>query len=208
LSWYYKAAQHGSDTAEENIGYMFQYGTGVPKDYDKARAWYYPAAFQGNGDAENQLGWMYQFGQGVKQDDAEAIAWYSLSAEQGNTHGQNNLQAINDDLEERNESGDNSSVAHDPALATARRWADIRDLRARITGLEADALHQDELADQLEHTGNGKNDVITKMFNAMGTVGAVKFRLEAAKYRVEADRLREELAKLENQTQSLPTPTL
>ena len=67
---------------------MFQYGTGVAKDYDKARAWYYQAAFQGNGDAENQLGWMYQFGQGVQQNDTEAIAWYTLSAQQGNSHGQ------------------------------------------------------------------------------------------------------------------------
>jgi hypothetical protein len=54
-------------------------------------------------------------------------------------------------------------------------------LLARITGLEADVLHQDDLANQLEHTGNGKNDAITKMFNAMGSVGAVKFHLEAGK---------------------------
>ena len=46
---------------------MFQYGTGVPIDYDRARAGYYLAADQGNGDALNQLGWMYQYGQGVKQ---------------------------------------------------------------------------------------------------------------------------------------------
>ena len=187
---------------------MFQYGTGVARGYDKARAWYYPAAFQGNSDAENQLGWMYQFGQGVQQNDAEAIAWYTLSAQQGNGHGQNNLQALNEDLQDRNENGDSSIVRNDSALATAQNWAEIRDLRARITGLEADALNQDDLANQLEHTGNGKHDAITKMFNAMGSVGAVKFHLEAAKYRAEADRLREQLAGLESQTQSAPSPTL
>src|SRR5260370_40569507 len=66
-------------------------------------------------------------------------------------------------------------------------------------GLEGDAQKQDDLANQLEHTGKGKNDAITKIFNAMGSVPAVKYHVEAAKYRAEAARLQEELAKIENQ---------
>jgi hypothetical protein len=66
--------------------------------------------------------------------------------------------------------------------------------------VEADALHQDDLADQLEHTGNGKSGAITKVINAMGSVG-VKFRIEAEKYRAEAARLRDELAQIESQSQ-------
>jgi TPR repeat protein len=207
FSWYYKAAQQGNDTAQENIGYMFQHGTGVPVDYDKARAWYYAAADQGNGDAENQLGWMYQFGQGVQQDDAEALAWYQLSADQGNSHGQINLQALMDNLDYEGGGASSNATSRrvtDPAYQRAQHWTEIRDLRARITGLEADAVQQDELAYQLEHTGNGKTDSITKVFNAMGSVGAVKFHVEAAKYRAEAARLRDQLAQLESQT--IPTP--
>jgi hypothetical protein len=94
---------------------------------------------------------------------------------------------------------ENAASKHvdDPAFLRARNWAQIRDLRSRITGLESDALHQDELADQLEHTGNGNNNAINKIFNAVGTVSAVTFHVEAAKYRAEAARLREQLAKLE-----------
>jgi hypothetical protein len=40
--------------------------------------------------------------------------------------------------------------------------------------------------------------------NGMGSVGAVKFYIEAAKYRAEAALLREQLAKLEGQ--NIPTP--
>jgi uncharacterized protein len=40
---------------------LFQYGTGVPKDYAKAMSWFDKAAAQGNSDAENQLGWMYEY---------------------------------------------------------------------------------------------------------------------------------------------------
>jgi hypothetical protein len=75
--------------------------------------------------------------------------------------------------------------------------------------LEAEAQHQDDLADGLEHTGKGKSDGITKLFNAMGSVGAVKFHVESAKYRDEAARLRQEVAQLENQIRfsaNVPTP--
>jgi hypothetical protein len=75
--------------------------------------------------------------------------------------------------------------------------------------VEADALHQDDLVDQLEHTGNGKGGGIAKIINAMGSVGAVKFRIEAEKYRAEAARLRDELARIESQNQStvgVPAP--
>jgi hypothetical protein len=68
--------------------------------------------------------------------------------------------------------------------------------------LEGDAQNQDELANQLEHPGKGKNDAITKIFDAIGSVPAVKYHMDAAKYRDEAARLREELARVENQDKS------
>ena len=71
-------------------------------------------------------------------------------------------------------------------------------------GLVADALYQDDLASQLKHMGKGKNDGITKLFNAMGSVGAAKFQIQAEKDREEAARLRDELARIENQGQSSP----
>jgi TPR repeat protein len=211
LAWFYKASEHGSNDAEENIGYMFQNGLGVQTDYAKAMSWFVEAAAHGNSNAENQLGWMYQFGQGVKPDDARAVTWYRMSADQGNRRGIDNLHAFEEVLEDRGSGlweAANTSVT-DAAIARAQRWAKIDDLQRRIAGLEGDAQNQDDLANQLEHTGKGKNDAITKLFNAAGSVPAVKYHAEAAKYRAEAARLREELAQLENQPQptaSVPTP--
>ena len=67
---------------------------------------------------------------------------------------------------------------------------------------EADALNPDDLAGQLEHFGKGKSDGITKVMDATGSVGAVKFRVEAEKYRAEAARLRDQLAQTESQNRS------
>jgi len=85
----------------------------------------------------------------------------------------------------------------------------IQDLQSRIAGLEGDAQDQDDIADQVEHTSKGKNDGITKLFNAIGSVPAVKLHIEAAKYRDEAARLRQELAQIEREDQSsasVPAP--
>jgi TPR repeat protein len=209
LSWFYKAAEHGSNDAEENIGYMFQNGLGVQTDYAKAMSWFVEAAAHGNSNAENQLGWMYQFGQGVKPDDSRAVTWYRMSADLGNRRGAINLDAFKNVLEIRgpgNWDAANTTVT-DAAIARAQRWATIQDLQRRIAGLEGDAQDQDDLANQLEHTGKGKNDALTKLFNAVGSVPAVKHHIEAAKYRAEAARLRDELAQIENQSiASVPAP--
>src|SRR6266853_3466135 len=146
---------------------MAEEGWGQPKNYAEALSWFYKAAAQGNSDAENQLGWMYQFGQGVQPDDAKAVTWYRMSADLGNRRGADNLDAFKNVLEIRG-SGDwdaaNTTVT-DAAIARARRWANIQDLQRRIAGWEGDAQNQDDLANQLEHTGKGKNDAITKIFN-------------------------------------------
>jgi hypothetical protein len=144
---------------------------------------------------------MHQFGQGVQQDDGKALAWYRLSADQGNTDGRDNLEAFTDVLKDRGErvwESANAS-ASDAAIAQAQRRANIQDLSSRINTLEANANQQDRLADQLEHAGKGKSDGMTKLFNAMGSVSAIKFRLEAQMDRAEAARLRGELARIENQ---------
>jgi len=204
LAWFTKAAEHGSDTAKENIGYMFQKGLGVPTDYAKAMSWFVEAAAHGNSDAENQLGWMYQFGQGVAPDDAKAVTWYRMSADQGNRLGSDNLYAFKGVLKDRGTGfweAANSTVT-DAAIARAQLWTKIQDLQRSIAGLEGDAQNQDDIANQLEHTGKGKSDGITKVFNAIGSVGAVKFHIEAEKYRAEAARLRDELAQIESQNQS------
>jgi hypothetical protein len=143
----------------------------------------------------------------VKPDDARALSWYQLAARQGNIHGQRNVEDFTSDLEERGAWQSATAHVNDPALARAELWGKIDDLQRRIAGLDGDAQNQDDLANQLEHTGKGKNDAITKIFNAVASVPAAKYHIEAAKYRAEAARLREELAQFEKQsTASVPAP--
>jgi hypothetical protein len=87
------------------------------------------------------------------------------------------------------------------------------DLRARIDGLEADALKQDSEVNGLKHMGDKgnkeKKDAITKIMDALGGTVAVSPGLQAQKDRDEAARLRDELARLEDEdrvTASVPEP--
>jgi TPR repeat protein len=94
-------------------------------------------------------------GQGVKTDNARALTWYSLAADQGNVQGKNNLQIFTDDLQDSGggEWQNATAAVSDAVIAQAQRWANIQDLHGRIDKVETDALYQDDLADQLEHTG-------------------------------------------------------
>jgi hypothetical protein len=182
----------------------------VRTNYVQAMSWYQKAAAQGNSKAENQIGWMYQFGQGVASDNARALSWYGLAADLGNLQGKNNLQILPDDLRDDGGEWQNATApVRDAAIDQARRWADIQDLQRRLDKAEADALYQDDYADQLEHIGHGKNAAMAKVFDAMGSVGAVQHRTEAEKYHAEAARLHDDLAQIENQGQSsvgIPAP--
>jgi hypothetical protein len=147
---------------------------------------------------------MYQFGQGVKTDNARALTWYGLAADLGNTQGQNNLQILTDNLQDDGGELQNATrPISDPIIAQAQRWATIKDLHARIDKAEAEALSQDDYADEFEHFGKGKQDALAKVMNAMGSVPAVKYRIQAEKYRAEAARLRDQLAEIETQNQSV-----
>jgi TPR repeat protein len=84
-------AEEGNPEAQEEIGHMYDDGTGVPQDYAEAIRWYRLAAAQGNAQAQNSLGFMYDKGNGVPQDYAEAMRWYRLAAAQGLSMAQNNV---------------------------------------------------------------------------------------------------------------------
>jgi len=89
-----KVAQLGNANAQVRLGYMYQLGKGIPRDYKEALKWYRKAVEQGNADAQYQLGVMYHKGQGVPQNYSEAAKWYRKAAEQGNANAQYTLGAI------------------------------------------------------------------------------------------------------------------
>ena len=88
--WYRKAADQGNADAQNNLGWMYHNGQGVPQDYAQAVAGTARPPTRGtpmrratSADVPN--------GRGVPQDYAQAIAWYRKAADQGNADAQNNL---------------------------------------------------------------------------------------------------------------------
>lgn len=88
---YEKAVPLGSVFAPNNIGWLYESGRGVPRDYGEARRWYEKGAERGDAWAMNNLGGLYGRGQGVPRDYAEARRWYEKAAEKGNAAAMNNL---------------------------------------------------------------------------------------------------------------------
>jgi len=86
-----KLAEAGNAVAQNHLGFMYQYGEGVPRDAAEALKWYRKAADQGYALAQNNLGVMYANGNGVPRDAAEAIKWYRKAADQGIAQAQFNL---------------------------------------------------------------------------------------------------------------------
>lgn len=78
-----QAAAQGNAEAQNNLGFLYAKGSGVPQDNVQAAKWYERAAVQGNAEAQNRLGVMYASGKGVPQDYAKARQWYEKAAAQG-----------------------------------------------------------------------------------------------------------------------------
>jgi len=74
------AAERGDARAQAHLGFLYQYGRGVPQNHALAAYWYRRSAEQGNAIAQHLLGLMYDKGQGVFSDYVLAHMWLSLAA--------------------------------------------------------------------------------------------------------------------------------
>ena len=84
-------AENGDDTAQNQLGFMYQKGQGVAKDDTQAVSWFRKAAEQGYPNAQYNLGVRYQEGKGVPKDEAQAKEWFRKAAAQGNPDAQKAL---------------------------------------------------------------------------------------------------------------------
>jgi TPR repeat protein len=74
-----------TDMAEQrHLGWTFNNGNGVEKDYKKSAYWFEKAALQGDIKSQKRLGYMYIKGEGVEQDYDQALYWLEKAALQGN----------------------------------------------------------------------------------------------------------------------------
>ncbi len=76
---FFPLAEQGDPAAQAYLGFMFETGRGVPRNYTEAAMWYRRAAEQGDSLAQYSLGLLYDKGQGVPQDIVEANKWLNLS---------------------------------------------------------------------------------------------------------------------------------
>ncbi len=74
-------AEKGEPGAQFTLGFMYDYGQGVPQNTQEAIWWYRNAAEQDIAVAQFSLGEIYEGGRGTPQDLAEAYRWYSLAVE-------------------------------------------------------------------------------------------------------------------------------
>ena len=94
VKWYRKAAEQGHESAQFNLGVMYDNGEGVTEDDAEAVKWYRKAAEQGYDSAQYNLGVMYAKGEGVPEDDVAAYAWFSVAAASGDDDGLFNRDRI------------------------------------------------------------------------------------------------------------------
>jgi uncharacterized protein len=73
-------AGRGNAEAQAVLGFMYEYGRGVPQDQVVAAHWYACAAEQGYPSAQYQLGLMYDKGHGVPRSAVIAYMWLNLAA--------------------------------------------------------------------------------------------------------------------------------
>ena len=78
----------GDAGAQFDIGLLYAYGLGVPRDDALAVQWFRKAADQGLAVAQNSLGAMYDQGLGVPRDYALAVQWFRQAAVRGDADAQ------------------------------------------------------------------------------------------------------------------------
>ncbi|HLZ67661.1 MAG TPA: tetratricopeptide repeat protein [Aliidongia sp.] len=96
LSLVQRYALDGNHTAQNELGWVYETGHGVPVDYHEAMKWYRLSALSGAASDQNNLGRMYESGLGVARNYAEAEKWYGLSALQDFPMGEYDLAFLHD----------------------------------------------------------------------------------------------------------------
>nr|WP_245431041.1 tetratricopeptide repeat protein [Rhodoplanes roseus] len=75
-----RLAQAGNARAQGLLGFLYEYGRGVPQDFVFAAMWYTCAAEQGDATAQYLLGLLYDKGRGVRVDVVLSQKWLILAA--------------------------------------------------------------------------------------------------------------------------------
>lgn len=77
------AAVQGDAEAQSCLGFCYETGDGVEKNYKKAIYWYTKAAELGDIEAQFNLGLCYKNGKGVKKSNETAAFWWAKACRTG-----------------------------------------------------------------------------------------------------------------------------
>jgi uncharacterized protein len=94
-------AERGVPVAQTYIGYMYQHGLGVPRNYGVAASWLDLAAEQGEPTAQFFLGLLFDKGFGVPQDWVQAEVWLNLAASQASARQRDYWTRIRDSVAQK-----------------------------------------------------------------------------------------------------------
>lgn len=76
-------AENGISEAQNNLGFLYENGFGVKRNYTVAIKWYERAAEQGLPEAQHNMGMLNYQGYGLSQSFEVAKRWFNKSAKQG-----------------------------------------------------------------------------------------------------------------------------
>lgn len=96
IQWFYKSAVAGHSGAQNNLGVLYEKGSGltIVQDQETAVMWYGRAAKQGHPYGMFNLATCYAHARGVKQDHVLAYKWLSAASESGHQDAQEVLVRI------------------------------------------------------------------------------------------------------------------
>jgi hypothetical protein len=87
-------AAGGNTDAEFELGQMYEYGEGVPKNATLALFWYRRSASSGVDTYQYRTGLAYETGRGTSPDGLQAVYWLRKAAAQGYAPAQGDLARI------------------------------------------------------------------------------------------------------------------
>ena len=114
VDWFRRAAAKDFAPAEFQMGQLYDFGFGVPKDDKRALEWYVKAAQHGSAPAARAVGEFYRRGRSIKADAAQALRWYRQAADGDDLRAQYQLAQMY---------FDGTGVARD--YVTAYMWFDV-----------------------------------------------------------------------------------
>ncbi len=123
-----QAAAAGDPAGQFELGRLYLYGEGVPRNDSEAVVWLLKAAEQGEVNAQFFVGNCYHGAQGVTHSPERALFWWNKAAKQGHKEAQQRLQGAYgkryggvetyEDLEHL----ERAAAAGDPKAAEALRY--------------------------------------------------------------------------------------